>query len=104
MILEFKLYELKDTSKFYETCFEGGNRPNEFIIVGEESGFYKTQQVEEDGLCLIGGLPIDEFVMLVPKEDLKLKGDGIGVEMKEFDIPKDYLTLEIVETIQRLND
>lgn len=104
MILEFKVYKLKENSTFYKTIFNGGNRPNEFIVVGEEGGFYKLQQVEENGICFIGDMPIDEFTLMLPKEDMELKGDGISTEIQEFDIPKKYLTLDIIETIQRLNN
>ncbi len=104
MVLEFTVYELKETSTFYNTIFKGGNRPNEFIVVGEETnGFLKLQQVEDYGICFLGDLPIDEFALILPKEDLQIKNKGFGTEVIEFDIPKKYLSLDIIETIQRLH-
>jgi hypothetical protein len=107
MFLEFKLYELKETSKLYNSLVKKENNPNEFVVVGEELENFKVQQIEgagEDiGITLLDGLSIEEFSLLIPKEDLKFKGDGVGVEITELDIPKKYLSLDIVENIQRLN-
>lgn len=103
MNLEFIVYELKGTSRIYDLLFKNVNRPNEFIVVGDESGMLKVQQVEERGLCLIPGIPLDEFCLCVPEDDLVLKNCQGGVEIREFDIPKEYLSFEIVENIQRLN-
>ncbi len=99
MILEFKVYELQESSAFYKTIFNGGNRPNEFIVVGEEGIYFKLQQIDEDGISFLGDLPIDELTLMLPKEDLNHKNNTFA----EFDIPKKYLSLDIVETIQRVN-
>ena len=104
MILKFIVYELQESSTYYKTIFNGGNRPNKFIVVGEEGSMFKLQQIEEDGISFLGELTIDEFTIMLPKEDMKLKGDGVSTEIQEFDIPKKYLTLDIIETIKRLNN
>lgn len=103
MNIEFKIYELKEDSKQYNTLVEKPNAPNNFIIVGEENNWYKAHLIDERGLCLIDGLTVDEFSLLINKNDLKIKADGFSVEILEIDIPKKYLTMDIIENIQRLN-
>ncbi len=107
MILEFKVCQLKKKSKQYKNLIEDMNNSNEFIIVGEELlgdlDCFKVLQNSEKGICLLGGLKIDEAALLITKDEIELKGDGIGCELLEMDIPKEYLTLEIIENIQRLN-
>jgi hypothetical protein len=106
MILKFKTYQLKEGTKMYKDMVEKTNQPNDFIIVGEEMlgslDCYKAHQIDDRGICFIGGLKIDEFALFIEKKDLKLK-DGLGCEIQEFDIPKKYLTMDIIENIQRLN-
>lgn len=108
MKLEFKVYQLKESSILYDRAIKKGNKPNEFIIVGEEKlrdnfDCYKAHQLGENGFIIIGGLNINEFSMLIPKDDL-IPTPGIGVEITEIDIPKQYLTMQIIEDIQRLNN
>lgn len=109
MKLEFNICKLKEDSRLYKkACLETGE-PNEFIIVGEEKvghgmDCYKVQQVGEEGIRLIGGLKIDEAALLVEKKDLTINSDKPGVESIELEVPKEYLTVEIIENIQRLND
>lgn len=109
MVLEFKTYELKEESGLYKNIVQSANKPNEFIIVGEELigkeiDCFKVQHVGEKGISLISALTIDESALLVPKEDLKLKKDDLpGYEIQEIDIPREYLTMDIIESIQRLN-
>jgi hypothetical protein len=107
MLLEFKVYQLKEGTRTYDSFVKISNKPNDFIIVGEEKlskdyDCYKVQQVYENGICMLGGLMIDEAALLVKKDELELKGD-IGYETQEFDIPKKYLTMDIIENIKRLN-
>lgn len=105
MNLSFNVHELKETSILYN---EKIKENNEFIIVGEEKlsddyDCYKAHQLGEDGLCFLGGLNIDEFSLLIPKNDLQSKRDSISSSLYEIDIPKNYLTIEIIENIKRLN-
>lgn len=108
MTLEFNVYELKKYAPTYARLVRGKNILNEFIVVGEstlhnELDCFKVQPLEEDGIRLIGGLKIDEAAYLVPKSELKLLGSpGCSITTK-MDVPKEYLTLDIVDDIQRLN-
>lgn len=110
MVLEFKTYQLKKESYQYNTLVIDG-APNEFIIVGEQSfdkgrlECYKVHQLEKDGgLKLIAGIELDVLAYTIPKADLELKSVDIGYETVEIDIPKEYLTMDIIENIQRLNE
>lgn len=104
MNLNFNIYELKETSILYNDKIKENN---EFIIVGEEElsedyDCFKAHQLDDNGLSLIGGLDIDEFSLLIPKKDLKIKKD-VGIISCELDIPKEYLTLDIIDNIRKLN-
>ncbi|KZL94340.1 hypothetical protein [Clostridium magnum] len=104
MNLEFKTYQLKEGSRTYEKLVKRAKLHNEFIIVGEDHGYYKAIPSSDDGLKLISALMIDEQAMFIPKDDLELKKDDLpGVEVQELNIPKEYLTIDIIEDIQRLN-
>lgn len=107
MKLEFKVYQLKDDSKMYEQLVTKSGEVNEFAIVGEEKlsddyDCYKVQQLGKNGIVLVGGLTIEQFSFLVKKDELELKS-GLGIEIQEFEVPRQYLTIEIIENIQRLN-
>lgn len=105
MIFDFKVYELKESSTLYDLIFKGVENPsNQFIVVGEDRAMnsLKVHQIDEGEIILVDGLKIDEFAMVVSKEDIQIKGD-LGVEILEYDIPKQYLTLDIVEMIIILN-
>jgi len=111
MLLEFKVYQLKEDSRMYSQVMESKNKLNEFIVVGEEIlgkksikqlDCYKAIQQEENGIKLLGGLKIDEAAYTIEKKDLILKS-GFGVETSEMEIPREYLTMRIIENIQRLN-
>ena len=109
MNLEFKIYELKEGTRTYKQLIEKFKLPNEFIVVSEELvggniDCFHAHPVEEKGINFIGGLPIDECTMNIPKEDLRLQGDGVGYNTYEFDIPREYLTMEAIENIKRLNE
>ncbi|MCE5220186.1 MAG: hypothetical protein LLF98_02665 [Clostridium sp.] len=103
MNLEFNIYELKEDSKQYNALIEKSKSPNNFIIVGEEKDWYKAHMIDDRGLCLIDGLTVDEFSLLIDKNDLQIKTNGFSREIMEMDIPKKYLTINIIENIQRLN-
>lgn len=103
MILEFNIYKLKQESKMYKRLVEKDNGINEFIIIGEEDEYFKVQQLYENGLIMIGGLKIDESAYHVLKSDLENKVE-LGWEIQEIDVPREYLTMDIIENIQRLNN
>lgn len=100
MNLEFKVYELEPKTNIGKLLKKQGIK--ELIIVGIENNVYKMHDIK-DGPLLIKGLSILDTAFVVPKEDLKLKGDEISHETCEMDIPKEYLSMEIIEEIQRLN-
>jgi len=106
MILEFKVYGLKKESRMYKQMMESTKKCNEFVVVGEEIigelDCFKAQQLEDNGMKLIGGLKIDKAAYLIEKKDLINKSD-LGWDVSEIDIPKKYLTMTIIENIQRLN-
>lgn len=102
MILEFKIYKLKQESKLYKRVVEKDNGLNEFIIIGEKDEYFEVQQLYENGLIMIGGLKIDKSTYCVLKDDLENKVE-LGWEIQEIEIPTEYLTMDIIENIQRLN-
>ena len=106
MLLEFKVYGLKKESSMYKQMNESTNKCNEFVVVGEEMvgelDCFKAQQLEDNGMNLIGGLKIDKAAYLIEKKDLMNESD-FGWDVSELDIPKKYLTMGIIENIQRLN-
>lgn len=105
MRLEFKVYELKKETKSYKQLVEILKNPNEFIITGEEENNYKTHPILDNGIILVDGFKLNEMAFIVNKDDLELKSfDGYATEIQEFDIPKKYLTLSVVEDIKRLNE
>ncbi|MFW9970252.1 MAG: hypothetical protein ACFFDF_08640 [Candidatus Odinarchaeota archaeon] len=69
MNLEFQIHELKEGSRFYEKLCK--DKPNEFIIVGECKIGLKVQQVDDNGICLLGGCMLDEFSFYLDQNDLK---------------------------------
>jgi len=103
MNIDFKVFELKESSRQYKRLISDSNSTNEFIIVGEKGQYFNAHQVEEKGICLIPGLSIVEFSLMILKDDLILKSVDFGTEVTEMDIPKQYLSVDIIETIQRLN-
>jgi hypothetical protein len=104
MILQFKVHELKESSRYYGILFKDENTSNEFIIIGEDSDNYKAHKVDDRGICLIPGVSMNEFSLIIPKNDFAIKTFHGGIEIREFDIPKQYLDLDTVESIQRLNN
>ncbi len=107
--LEFRTYQLKEGSKSYNQLIKKGKLHNEFIVVGEESvkdygECFKAVLSSEEGITLLPVKLLDQ-AMTILKEELELKKDDLpGIETCVIDIPKKYLTLDIVEDIQRLND
>lgn len=107
MLLEFKICKITEDSVLYTLLIEKYNQPNEFIIVGEEENagveFYQLQHVSVDGIKLLSGIKINKAAYLAEKKEVILpsKNDFISTEL---DIPKEYLTMDIIENIQRLNE
>lgn len=103
MLLNFKIHTLKQGSKVLDMELKAGGT-NAFIIVGEEEyggkKYFKSHQLGEK-LIVIPGVKLDEQAYRIPVEDFEPLG-GI-VDETQLDIPKEYLTMEIVEEIQRLN-
>lgn len=108
MKLNFKLCEINEKSKLWDIVGKG-NGLNEFIIVGEEviknNEHYKLLQLNDNGIKLIGGLLLDEAAYTIEKSDVMLKKDEYpGTLYTELDIPKEFLTVDIIETIERINE
>lgn len=97
MKLEFDLYKVEDIGKNLEGFIQKG----EFIVVGElmvdNEEHFMCHPIKE-GIKLIDGANIQDFSFRLPKN--YFKKTGVSVEL---DIPKKYLTLDIIEDIQRLN-
>lgn len=110
MDLEFKIYKIKENSSWYQVV-KKYNGLNEFIIVGEEKNksfkddkkYLKMLELDENGLTVFGDLKLDEMAYLIPESEIKLAGDGVGIEITELNIPKNHLTMELIENIQKLN-
>lgn len=102
MVLDFKIFKLNENHSIWEMT---KNKNNEFIVIGEMNDYYKVHQLEEEsGLVLIKGLTLAQLALYVKKEDLTLDFDGISYETTQLDIPKEYLDLDTVEDILRLNN
>ena len=101
MKLEFDIYKVKEECKL--NAFLQSIGESEFIVTGkeliEDEEHYLLQELNEDGLRLVKGLNIQMTSYRIPKRFLVKK----EFESVELDIPKDYLTMDIVEEIQELN-
>lgn len=104
MNLEFKLYEVNEESKSFNMLKNSiPNIKNDFIIVGEDENFFKLINVGSEEIKLIKGLNIEEIAYLFDKSDVKLQGNNIYTDTIELDIPQEYLSMEIIENIKKLN-
>lgn len=107
MDIDFNIYRLKKDSKTYQewsiSKFMQNDKDCDIIIVGEETlgdkPFLKGCTIGKNGLCLIGGLKLNESSYLIAEEDLD-KTSLIEV----YDIHKKYLSMDIVEDIQKVNE
>ncbi len=101
MNLEFKIYKLNKDSKMLDILCKN-DQNNEFIVVGEEvlgeKKHLKVHQIGDKGICFIADFKLDEFTAIVEKEELQTTCYTVT-----FDIPKEGLTLDIIENEQRLN-
>ncbi|MDU2266141.1 MAG: hypothetical protein E6583_07520 [Clostridium sp.] len=105
MKFEFKLYEIDENSRMWGKITKlDVNAPNDFIVVGEQEGFLKMHHVTSKGISLIPGINLDESAYLFDKSEVKLQGDGIYIDSMQFDIPREYLNMDIIESIKRLNE
>lgn len=108
MNLEFRTYQLKEGTKNYNKLIQKGKLHNEFIVIGEENvkGYgecFKALPSSDEGTKLLP-VKLNEQAMTILKDELELKKDDLpGIEMCEMNIPKKYLTVDIIEDIQRLN-
>lgn len=108
MDLDFKTFKIKEDSD-YVKILKQYNSKNEFIKVGEmnkgDKTYCKMLQLDENGITLFGGggLKLDEIALGIPQSELELTGDGVGVDYTTLDIPKKFLTMELIEDIQKLN-
>lgn len=107
MKLEFNIFKINESNKLFKQVSQYNNN-NEFVAVGEEiidgKEYFKIiQLIQADegaiALKLIGGLKLDDVAYSIEKRELKLTDDFIVYE-----IPKEYLTMELIETIQKLNE
>lgn len=77
-------------------------RGSEVVIVGKEilgdKEYLKVIDVDNNKICLVGGLMLDEAAYLVEEEDL-IPSNIYSI----FDIPKKYLTVDIINNVQMLN-
>lgn len=114
MKLEFRAVELKEDSKWLKRMkkqtemLKANNNlrhemKNEFIIVGEESieneEYYKVNQLNESGLCIFGGLDLATISLSIPKREFKWDGETFTI----LDVPKESLTVDLIDDIKRLN-
>jgi hypothetical protein len=103
MYIEFPIYRLKKDSSTYKRWSEVEYLKNvvdeDFIAVGEENNNIKLISVDDNGICLIGGLMLDEAAYLVPEMDIEKT-----CYIEEYNIPKKYLSMDTIENIQKVNE
>lgn len=114
MKLEFRAVELKEDSKWLEKIkkqievLRANNNlrhemRNEFIIVGEvnieNEEYYKVNQLNESGLSTFGGLDLATIALTIPKKEFNWDGETFTI----LDIPKENLTVDVIDNIKRLN-
>jgi hypothetical protein len=103
MNISFPIYWIKKDSDTYKrwskTTYLSNIADADFIAVGEEDNNIKLISMDDNGICLIGGLMLDEAAYLVPEIDIEKT-----CYLNEFDIPKQYLNVNIIENIQQIND
>lgn len=105
MQLEFIVREVKKNTKLDIELLRRFDGENQFIIVGEVEvpGYGDCYMVQHigDELKLIPGVNIAEQAYTCLKSDLKETGSCFDTAV--LDIPKEYLTLDVVDDILRLN-
>lgn len=107
MIIEFIINKIDTDCNVYKIASKY-NKINEFIIVGEEDIdnviYARALQCNSNGITLLSGIGLKEQAFYIKKEDICPRKHGIGIETYEFDIPKEFLTVDLVDEIQRLNN
>ena len=105
MLLNFIVREVKEGTKLDEQLLTKFGVDNAFIVVGEEvindEKYYKVHHIDFGELQLVEGINIVDQAYTCLKSDLE--DIGSCVDIAEFDIDKEYLTLDIVEDILNLN-
>lgn len=112
MKLEFRLIKLKESSKLLARMKEHTEEVrdnlrcemlNEFIIVGEkyvkDVRHYKVNQLNENGLSIFGGLDLAAIALCVPQTEFEWDGETFII----LDVPKENLTVNLIDDINRLN-
>lgn len=107
MKLEFKVVYLNEDSNLFKSLKKAFDRlpnprhkfSNEFIIVGEKENNLKLLQLHEEGITLIADFPLDYVCYEIPREDILWDGSLYT----ELDIPKNRLSVRIIDNIIKLN-
>lgn len=103
MKLEFKVFELTEEFGTIKV-----SNMNEFIKVGEVMDHgelhFLLHEINDGAISLIPGLNIQESAYKVPVDIVKLKGNGYYSDCYTFEIHKEFLTLDIIDEIQMLNE
>lgn len=106
MDLDFKICRIKQGSKSYDIWSRMGSlkddTDSDMILIGEEyidkERNYQLIPIEDDSVKLISGLNLTDTAYLIPVEDVILSNKKYS-----FDIPKEFLDLDIVDNIHRIN-
>lgn len=107
MDLDFRLCSIKKDSKSYDIWSRMGSLrddiDSDMILIGEEyidkERNYQLIPVEKDtSIKLIKGLSLTDIAYLVPVEDTVISNKKYTL-----DIPKEFLDLDIVDNIHKIN-
>ena len=106
MNLDFKLCKIKKDSKSYDIWSRMGSlradKDLDMILIGEEyidkERNYQLIPIEDDSIKLINGLSLTDIAYLVPVDDTIISNRKYGL-----DIPKEFLDLDIVDNIHKIN-
>jgi len=103
MDMTFRICKVKQDSEWAKWCKKSqfnGLEESDFIITGEEDeNNYTIEDVPEGSLKLIASFKLGELGYIVPKNDV-IKTNFYAT----YDIPKKRLTVDIIDTINRLNE
>jgi hypothetical protein len=108
MNLEFNIFKLRVDSPIYQKWsndqWMNKDIDKEFIVVGEEDNigdkiYIKIIPLENDGVCLVGGLKLSDLGYLVDEKDVYYTSMSA-----EFDIDRKYLSFDDIEIMQKTNE